>query len=86
MIRKHQGRSSRFVEEGEEFSSKQVRFDIPLIHLSGNPKWASGYVVGKVRGRIRSKGISREAISIEIIIKAKIVDESSITGKDRKRM
>ena len=57
-----------------------------MIHLSGNPKWASGYVVEKVRGRIRSKGISREAISIEIIIKAKIVDKSSITGKDRKRM
>lgn len=40
---------------------------------------------GKVRGK-SGKGISGEAISMEITIKAKIVDESSITGKDRKRM
>lgn len=32
------------------------------------------------------KGINYDHSSMEITIKAKIVDESSITGKDRKRM
>lgn len=73
------------MEEGEEFSSKHVRFDIPLIHLSGNPKWASSYVVVKVRGGVRGEGINGDANSVEITIKAKIVVESSTRGKDRKR-
>ena len=45
-----------------------------------------GYVVVKVRGGVRSKGINVGAISIEIAIKAGIVDEISVPGKDRKRM
>lgn len=28
--------------EGVEFNSKHVRFDIPWIRLSVNPKWAIG--------------------------------------------
>lgn len=37
--------------EGDEgFTSKHVKFDISLIHLSGNLKWAIGYVVMKLRG------------------------------------
>lgn len=48
-IRKQQ-RKSRFVEGDEEFTSKHVKFDISLIHLNGNLKWAIGSVAVKLRG------------------------------------
>lgn len=40
------------MEEDEEFNSKRVKSDIPLIPLSGNLKWAIDYMIVQLRGAV----------------------------------